>query len=121
MSESGLEKLTDGHCRETVLRDSGLKADEVPCANLNFRRVFDYENAFMVWNEIGKDVEQSCLAGTGSTRYEDVLPVDDRHPQHLGEFFGDSANTNQVFDAEVASVELADGQNHTVQAAWRDD
>ena len=75
----------------------------------------------MVWNEIGKDIEQSCLAGTCSTRYEDVLPVDDCHPQHVGELFGDSANTNQVFDAEVSGVELADGENHAVQAARRDD
>src|SRR5438876_7032709 len=121
MSETRLEKLTDSHCREVVLGQASLEADEIQCINLNFRRVFDYENAFMVWNEIGKDIEQSCLAGTCSTRYEDVLAVDDRRPQHLGEFFGDSANMNQVFDVEVASVELADGQNHTVQAAWRDD
>src|SRR5947209_4541734 len=121
MSETGLEKLTDSHCRAVVLGDASFKADKVRGANLNFRRVFDYENAFIVCNEIGKDIEQSCLAGTCSTRYEDVLPVDDRRPQQLGEFFGDSANTNQVFDAEVASVELADGQNHAVQAARRDD
>src|SRR6266704_3857997 len=111
MSETRLEKLTDGHCREVVLGHASFKADKVRGANLNFRRVFDYENAFMVWNEIGKDIEQSRLAGARPARDEDVLPVDDRRPQHFGELFGDSANTNQVLDAEVPGVELTDGQN----------
>src|SRR5882724_2106942 len=86
MSETGLEKFTDGHCREVVLGQASLEPDEIRCANLNFRGVFDYENAFMDWNEIGKDIEQSCLAGSGPARDEDVLAVDDRNPQHVGEF-----------------------------------
>src|SRR5579863_10556068 len=75
----------------------------------------------MHWNEIGKDIEQSCLAGACSPRYEDVLPVDDRRLQNPGEFFRDCANANQVCDAEVLCIELADRECYAMQAArWHD-
>jgi hypothetical protein len=74
-----------------------------------------------VGNEFSQDRKQGRLTSASATTYKDVLAC-----EHIvfevviREGTIEGALANQFLHLEVAGVELADGEGHTGETAWRD-
>src|SRR6516162_9452693 len=89
--------------------------------DLNLCRVLNEENAFVLGNELRKDIQQGRLAGPGSARNQNVFSGENVVFQLVGKPALQRTRFNQVTDREVAGIEFADGQCDAVQTAgWND-
>src|SRR5579859_3787171 len=77
VAKRGFEQVPNGDCRESVLLSSGLKANKIGFADLDFGSVLDQDDAFFARDESREDIQESSLAGAGSAANEQVGAVFD--------------------------------------------
>src|SRR5438552_11246206 len=72
-----LQQVADGHGWQSGLFATGFKPHEVALANVEFRRVFDKENPFIIRDGVSKDIQERGLSTASTSADEDVLTVAD--------------------------------------------
>ena len=55
VAEGRFQEVADGHCGKAVLFPASFKPDEILLRQLNFGRVFDNEDSFVLGNEFSED------------------------------------------------------------------
>ena len=115
-----LQQVSDRDRRKIRLRLASLETDEVWLFELDFRRVLDEENSVLVRNELSQGAQERGLSTARSATNENVLAFFDVRLQPLRNPGVKAAAGDQVFDCEVTTVEFADGERDTVDAARRD-
>lgn len=120
--QAGLEQVADCNGRDLrSLLAAGLEADKVRLADVDFGSVLDDQQAVIVGNEIGQDVEQGGFPCAGASADEDVLSIQDGRLEIGGHLLGNCPDANQVMDSEAAGIEFADGERDSLNAARRQD
>jgi len=82
------------------------RANEIGLLQVDFGSVLDEENPVFVRNKLAEGAQQGRLATAGSTANEDVLASLDVALQPGCKPRVQSAHSHEVFDCEVAAVEL---------------
>ncbi len=121
MAEGRLQKVTNAHSRQAVLRLPGFKADKVVLIHLNFGRVLNKENSLVRRNEFPKNIQERRFSSSCAPSYKDVLPPEDIGLQLVRQPSFQGSGLNEILDAEVSGVELANGQRDAIQTAGWDD
>src|SRR6267143_4814952 len=117
VAEGCLQEVTNAHTWQAVLWQPGFKADEVVLFHLNFRGVLDEENAFIWVNEFSKNIQERRFPRSCASRNQYVFASENigfklvRQPSLKG------CGLDEILDAEVPGVELADSQRYAIQAA----
>src|SRR5437016_3080260 len=117
VAEGCFQEVTNAHTWQAVLWQSGFKADEVVLFHLNFRGVFDEENTFIWRNEFSKNIQERRFPRSCASRNQDVFARENiglklvRQPSLQG------SGLDEILDAEVPGVELADSERYAIQAA----
>src|SRR5271157_4881496 len=121
VAEGCLQEVADAHSRQAVLWLSGFKADQVVLVHLNFGSVFNKKNSFIRGDEFPKDIQERCFPGSSASGDQDVFASKNiglklvRQPSLQG------SGLNEILDAEVPGIELADGERDAIQTArWND-
>ncbi len=57
MAKARLEQIADRDGRKSVLFATGLKTNQILSSDLDFGRVLDNEDTFVLGNEVSKNVE----------------------------------------------------------------
>src|SRR6266404_2773415 len=86
---------------------------------LDFRRVFDQQNAFVSRNEFSEGGKQGRFAGARSTGDQQVAALKKVVLQAVCQSSVERPGANQILDFEMLGIELADRQRYAAQAAWR--
>src|SRR5207253_493058 len=92
--------------RETALLLSGLEADQVAFADIQFSGVLDEQNPLVIRNEISQDIQQSCLSRSSSSADQDVLPIADSFAETIGNGDVQGAVFDQVVHREMPCIEF---------------
>ena len=73
MTEGCLQQITDGYCRQPVLRLAGFQADQVGVRQVDLRSVLDQDDALVVWYEPTDCIQHGGFAAAGTAADENVL------------------------------------------------
>lgn len=119
-AESRLEKVVESDVGLECIR-LAFDGQDVRLLNLQFRSIFDDDEAFLFWNEIGQYPEQCGLSCAGSATDKQRLPVTDLFCQRVGEWPGQSAASNQIIDRVVAARELSNHERRSESDNRRND
>src|SRR6516162_9337220 len=121
VAEGCFQEVTNAHTWQAVLWQPGFKADKVVLFHPNFGGVFDEENSFIWGNELSKNIQERCLPRSCASRNQYVFASKNiglklvRQPSLQG------CGLDEILDAEMPGVELADSQRYAIQAAgWND-
>src|ERR1700682_2281975 len=120
MAEGRFQEITNAHSRQAVLQLSGFKADKVVLVHPNFGRVLNKKNSLVRRNEFPKNIQEGRFSSSCAASYEDVLPSEDVRLQLIRQPSFQGSGLNEILDAEVSGVELANGQRDAIQAAGWD-
>src|ERR1700739_307644 len=110
-------EVTNAHTWQAGLWQPGFKADEVVLFHLNFGSVFDEENTFIWGNEFAKNIQERRFPRSCASRNQYVFASENiglklvRQPSLQG------SDLDEILNAEVPGVELADSQRYAIQAA----
>ena len=99
----------------------GFQAPHVLLLQLQFRGVLDGEDAFVVRDEAGEDVEQGGLARAGAAGDQDISLALTMAWKNLADVRGQGALGDQLLQGEAADGKAADGEHGAVQGQGRDD
>src|SRR4029077_3435554 len=121
VTKSSLQKITDRNCWYAGLFTPRFKSNQIALADVQFSRVFDEENSFLIWNEIGKDIEQRGLACAGSTTDEDILAIAHSFAEKLSGLGAQCTVFDQIGDGEVLRIEFPDCERNAINTARRKD
>src|SRR5947207_9619342 len=83
VSQCGLQQIPYRYRRETALLMSGLEADQVAFANIQFSGVFNQQNPLFIWNRISQNIQQRRLTCSGSPADQYVLAIADPFAEKL--------------------------------------
>src|SRR5437016_4884792 len=117
VAEGCLQEVTNAHTWQAVLRQPSFKADKVVLFHLNFGGVFDEENSFIWGNEFSKNIQESCFPRSRASRNQDVFASENIGLKLVREPSLKGCGLDEILDAEVPGVELADSQRYAIQAA----
>jgi hypothetical protein len=90
-------------------------------SNPDLGRILDDEDALVLRDEVGENIEQRRLARSRSSRDEDVPAIQNRRFQAAGKLFAQSADMDPVVHTKMLGIELTDSECDPIQAAWRHD
>ena len=90
------------------VRRARLEAHEVRLREAQLGGVLDREDALVVREVVGEDVEEGGLAGTGAAGDDDVLAQEHAHAQEVRHRLGEGPEADEVPVEELAAGELAD-------------
>src|SRR5271165_2078278 len=121
MAKGCLQEVPDAHSRQAVLWLSRFKANKIVLAHLNFGGVFDEENSFIRGNEFSKNIQESCLASSCAPGDQDVFASENMGLKLVRQPPLQGSGPDEILDAEVPGVELANGQRDAIQTAWWND
>ena len=121
MAEGRFQEITNAHSRQTVLGLPGFKPNKVVLVHLNFGRVLNQENSLVRRNEFSKNIQERRFSSSCAPCYEDVLPPEDIGFQLVRQPSFEGSGLNEILDAEVPGVELANSQRDAIQTAGWDD
>src|SRR5271165_1651899 len=121
MAEGRFQEVTDAHRRQVVLWLPGFKADQVVLVHLNFGGVFDKQDSFIRGNEFPKNIQERCFPGSRATGDQDVFASENIGLKLVCKPSLQGSGLDQILDAKVPGVELADGQRDAIQTTgWND-
>ena len=121
VAKGGFEEVPDGDGGQTVLRLPRFETDQVVLVHVNFRRVFDEEDAFIGGDELPEDIEHRSFPRSGTPSDENVFSSENVVFELVGERLLQCSCLNEVLNAKVPGVEFPDGQSHAVYTArWND-
>src|ERR1700730_11513846 len=121
MAEGRFQEITNAHSRQTVLGVPGCKADKVVLVHVNLGRVLNQENSFFRRNEFPKYIQERRFSSSCAPSYEDVLPPQDIGLQLVRQPSFEGSGLNEILDAKVPGVELANSERDAIQTAGWDD
>src|SRR5271167_387084 len=121
MAKGCLQEIPDRHRRQAVLRLPCLEANQILLSHLDFGSVLDQQNSFVLRDELSDEVQECRLATPGSSSNEDVFARQHIILKLVSKPSFQGSDLDEVLDAKVPSVQLTNGQRHTVQTTGRND
>ena len=116
------DQVADGNRTAALdIRRPAFQPDHVLLLQLQLDRVLDGDDAFVVRDERGEDIQQGGLAGAGTTGDDDIQPGLDTGFKQLGHGRGEGVESDQVIHRQRDGGELPDGQRRAVDREGRDD
>ncbi len=103
------------------VRRAGLERDDMLLLQLQLGRVLDRDDALVVRDEAGQDVQQRRLADAGTARDQHVELAAHARRENVDELRGQRAEVDQVVRRQRIDRELPDRQHRPLQRDGRQD
>ena len=97
---------------------AGFKAHDMRLLQLQFGRVFAGNDALLMINTAGENIEQSGFARACAARNQHIAahPAHDRKDNRTS--FSDGAKAHQVGQSQLVLAELTDGEGGAIERKW---
>src|ERR1035437_3179303 len=108
-AESGLEKVVESNVGFERIR-LAFDGQYVRLLDLQFRSIFDDDEAFLFWNEVSQNSQKRRLAGAGSAADKQRFPTANLLGQEVRKRARQRTASNQVIHCVVATGEFSNDE-----------
>jgi len=91
-----LQQVAHGHGWQSGLFAAGFKPYQVALANVEFRRVFNQENPFIIRNGVSKDIQKRSFSTARTSADENVLTAADLLAEQYGGFLAEGSRSRSI-------------------------